>query len=61
MPLPKKKFYCFKTKKKFSTDSYGLIKKNTKRGMRYMAIAEKDGNKCVSLVTKQFYDEWNKK
>ena len=51
MPRETLKFYCLKTKKSFTTDNYGVFKKNN----RFFAITENKGNKCVRIVNEDFF------
>jgi len=50
-------FYDLKTKKKFETNTYKLISKKTKNGMRYFAVSNSpSGGKSYKIISKEFYD-----
>lgn len=53
MPRQSMKFYCFRTKKGFTTKEWGVFTKNN----RYFAVTEQDGNKCVRIISKAMYEQ----
>jgi len=59
--MPKLNFYDLKKKKKFETDKYNLISKNTRKGTKYFAKTKSpDKNECWRIVSKEFYKKFKK-
>lgn len=53
--MKKIKFYNVKTKKKFTSGNYKLVKKKTKAGKRYFAIVKNGGINVHRIVSAEFY------
>lgn len=57
--MPQIKFYDLKKKKAFLTDKYRFTSKNTKRGIKYFAIAQApSGIPSYRIVSKDFYNKF---
>ena len=57
MPRPELKFYCFTTKRSFTTPKYGLIKRINKRTKLpvYIAMTKHKGTKCARIMKKEHW------
>ena len=54
--MPQLSFYDLKSKKKFNSDKYKFVMKNTKSGKRYFAVCNApSGIKSWRIVGKDFY------